>query len=261
MKRVQQPWRNGTGLECNQQDLAVRGGKSVAAAFDDQPARAASASPSGAHGRLQAYQPDTEVLNLLGGGMLRAARQHGQPLALLVVAVADLPELEILFGRDAANQAVQAVMTELSALAGNAGLSLRTTADTFVLLIPRCTGDQVQRALRARLGRAYSVEIEFGDEEIVLVPDVQACTVEASESVGRAYCALCRAIESRRYLDQLRRGELRREREAHSTHTGLPRELADAPAVRASHGAGSWSRTIPATIAMPLGLAAPGCPD
>lgn len=199
---------------------------------------------------LPEYRPDADAFLAMGERMLRSARQHHVPLSLLVVQVPELPELEILFGRAAAKAAVHAVMKALSSVAGHAGLAVRTLPDTFAVVMPRCTGAVLQMALRNRLGRACSVELDFDGEEIVLVPDFQARTVDAGNTIEKTYSGVCRAIESRRYLEQLRRDHLRREREAHSTHMCLPPELARAPALPRSRG---WYPTIPATILMPIG--------
>jgi GGDEF domain-containing protein len=198
---------------------------------------------------LPDYRPDAEAFLAMGERMLRSARQHHLPLAVLVVQVPELPELEIVFGRAAAKAAVHAVMKALSSVAGHGGLAVRTLPDTFAVVMPRSTGPVLQMALRNRLGRACSVELDFDGEEIVLVPEFQARTVDEGNTIEKTYSGLCRAIESQRYLEQLRRDHLRREREAHSTHMSLPPELAHAPALPRSRG---WYPTIPATIFMPV---------
>jgi GGDEF domain-containing protein len=216
--------------------------------FDDEatPAPApASPRPAAAH-----YRPDRSAFLAVGERMLRSARQHQQAVSLVVLQVADLPELEILFGREAANEAVHAVMKELSAVAGQRGFAIRTSPDTFALVMPRCTGKVLELAIRGQLGEACCVELDFNDEEIVLVPDVQARTVEDGDSIEKTYSVLCRAMTTQRHLEQLRRDHLRREREAHTPHGSLAPDLAGRPALPPSR---AWRATLPATIAMRLG--------
>lgn len=193
---------------------------------------------------------DKKAFCSVGERMLRSARQQGLVLSLLVMQVPDLPELEIVFGREAADKAVDAVMKELSALAGRIGYTSRTGPDTFGLLLPLRTGEELELALRRRLGRACCVEVDFDEEEIVLVPDVHARTIAQGDSIDKTYSVVRRAIESKRYMEQLRCDYLRREREAHSTHMSVPPELARAPELPPNR---AWRPTLPQTIAMPIG--------
>lgn len=151
----------------------------------------------------------------VGQDMQRAAAARGQVLGILVLKMSDLRELRGLFGRQAAEEMIAEVLAQLTVVAaGRAGVAVRTSPDTFALLVPGATGAEVHGTLRARLGQACSIEFERGGEEILLVPDVHARTIGDSESVADAYCAVCRTIESVRQMEESRCDSLRREREA-----------------------------------------------
>lgn len=192
---------------------------------------ASGSHSQGRPSRLHAHRPEHSPAALLAvaQSMHESAGLRGQPLGLLVLQVADLAELEIVFGRLTAVAATQLLMKSMSAVAGAAGVALQTGADTFALVVPGRRGEDLRAAVAARLGAASSLEMDFDGEEIVLVPDVGAATVAGGESVEQAYLDLLHAVESARSMEQLRCDYLRREREAHTR----PAELQSAHAILA----------------------------
>jgi GGDEF domain-containing protein len=197
-----------------------------------------------------ASPPDAQALFLVGDKMKRAARQHQLAVALLVLAVPDLPELENIFGPTAASEAARAVLRELSRSTRGRGFAVRTARDTFALLVPGVTGGWLKRALRRRLGDAWCVEFNLGREEMVLVADVQSCTVEDRDSIEKTYLVLRSVMESRRHMDQIQQHCVRQQ-EPHSTRADLPFAASQPDAPMRSRAA-SYA-TIPATILMPIG--------
>lgn len=192
------------------------------------------------------YPSDAQSLFLAGEKMLRAARRGGQSLALIVLELPDLAELEIVFGRDAADAAVHAVMQELSSLAGSKGIAARTSGDTFALLMPAMTGTTLQRALRARTGPACCVEFELAEYDIMLEPAVQAGTVAITDSLEKTYGVLCRTIASERHIEDMRRDRDGRRCNPSSRPVGLRPTRKEAPLRNPD-------ATMPATIVMPIG--------
>ena len=223
------------------------------------PTDAALASPNTAGGDTippqpagaEKHPPDMGALFVLGDKMLATARRHGQSVSLLVLQLLDLPELQLLFGREAADEVVDDVMTELTRVSARKGFAVRTSADTFALLMPGTTGQELQRALQASLGRACAIELEFGEEDVLLVPDVQSRTVSEDECVEQAYRAMCSALDAQRGLELRRRDYLRQAREACT----IPMVLAgaesrsDAPALEPTY---NMYATLPATIPLAL---------
>lgn len=213
--------------------------------YDAEPAAgepAITVRPSGARTR---HEPDFQAFIARGERMLRHARRNGQRLSLLVIQFPDLPELQALFGRDAADEAVRVIMEVLCKVAGQKSLAIRTQADTFALVLRRCTG-QLGAVLRRWLAQAYSVELDWSGEEIVLVPDVQAAVINDGDSVAATYSAVCAAIRAKRHHEELRREYLRREREAHSAHLAAAPQATRAPAMKPS----AWCATLPAPMAL-----------
>ena len=110
----------------------------------------------------------------------------------------------------------------------------------------------VSDALRRRLGRACALDLQVPGEEIVLLPEIHACTVGPGERLEAAYGGARRAIKSQLYIEELRREYLRREREAHSTHMGLLPHLPEPPAATRAGEAPGWRQTFAATMPLPF---------
>jgi hypothetical protein len=151
-----------------------------------------------------------------------ALRRRGA-VSMLVMQVADIVELELLFGPDAVEEVVEEVLAQLTRAAGGRGRALRTGPDTFVLLMPGAAADELVRAVQAGLGRTRCIELELDGEEIILVPDVMARTVGKGEAVAAAYESVCGDLARLRADEQQRREYLRRERESHSRPGALER--------------------------------------
>ena len=98
----------------------------------EQPAGSFGRPPAGGGATVQ----DRELLGVAGEKLLRTARSLGQTPALAVLQIDDLPELELVFGRAAVDQVIEAVMTKLTRAAAHIGLVARTAPDTFALLMP-----------------------------------------------------------------------------------------------------------------------------
>lgn len=194
---------------------------------------------------LHLPEPDEELLSVVGEKMVAAARASGQPITLVVMQVYDLPEVELVFGRSAAEEVIDEVMTQLTRMAARKGFVVRSKADTFALLIPGMNAQATMAALGARFGRPCAIEFELGEDEILLVPDVKVHTLDAGESLREVYTRVGRLIARERGREQLRCEYLRSEREAH-TPIGLscarpePREKVYYP-------------VLPATIPVPMG--------
>jgi GGDEF domain-containing protein len=193
--------------------------------------------------------PGMRAFFVAGERMVSAARQRQQAVSLLLMRAPCLPELQTVFGREAAKAAVHAVMQALSDVAGRRGLAARTLPDTFALVMPQCIGAELVMALRRRLGQACCVELDFNQEEVLLVPDVQSSTIAVGDSFAKTYAVMFRAMMSHRHLEELRRDYVRRQREAHTRNKRVPADLPVPPVLPRGVACG---QRFPETIAMPL---------
>ena len=215
-------------------------------------ARAVAEAQSAA--RPREYPPDQDALFAAGEAMLAAARRHHQSLSLLVLQLPDLAELDLVFGRDAADKAIDGVLTQLTAICHRKGLLARPGTDTFALLMPGVSGEELHRALQRRLGKACSIEFEFDDEDILLVPEVLAHTIGPLESVREAYQGLCLLFERERHLRRRREDYLNRERESHAIRMELPRAMRQKKPVLPDEPVRDIYPTIPTTIPVPMAM-------
>lgn len=191
--------------------------------------------------------PDERPLCVMGENMLRKARAAGQPLSLVVMQVHDLPEVELVFGRAAAAQAIHQVMDRLTLVAARNGLLVRSAADTFALLVPESGAEATVAAVNARFGEPCVIEFESDGAEVLLVPDVRVHTLEVGESVQQVYERTCRLIAQERGREELRCDYIRKEREAYTRPMGLPLRPSSEPSRRVYYPA------LPATMPVPMG--------
>lgn len=142
--------------------------------------------------------PDLALLHTGGEKLLDAARALGRRPALAVMQIADLPELELVFGRRGVDRVIQAVVAGLNRAAAGHGLVVRTAADTFALLTPGGGAGAAIAALQARFGKPCTIEIGFGRDEILVVPDVMVHPLGPQDSVAQIYADLCRYLAKAR---------------------------------------------------------------
>jgi GGDEF domain-containing protein len=159
----------------------------------------------------------------LAGAADALRRARGATVALLVMQVADIVELELVFGREAVDAAVDEVFRQLTRAAAGRGRVVRTEPDTFALLMPDVDVEQLVANVQAGLGRSRSIEFELDGDEIILVPDVMGRTVAPGEALPAAYESVCGDLVRMRGLEQQRREYLRRERESHTRPAPLRR--------------------------------------
>jgi GGDEF domain-containing protein len=200
---------------------------------------------------LHNFPPDAEGLFCMGSRMHRSATMRDRTVSLLVLQVSDLAEVVLIFGREAAERVVDTVMTELTHVSARRGYALRTGADTFALLMPDVSGEDMHGALQVRLGKACAVEIDVDGHELLLVPDVIARTLSRSDSVRTAFESLCRMLAAERHLNVAICG--RADRELHDRTIPIP--IAPRTNVAATPRACQLARHQ-ATI--PMGIAADG---
>lgn len=191
-------------------------------------------------------KPDAEFLCATGEKMLHTARVSGQSFTLAVLQVYDLPEVELLFGRAAAEKVIDTVMTELTRAAGRRGFVVRSEADTFALLVPAIGAQATLAALRSRFGEPCVVEIEVDKREILLIPDLRVHALDAGESVKQVYERLCLALDKERGLEARRCEYLRKERESYTLPMGL---CLTTPQTRKPQ----FYPVLPPTIPVPMG--------
>lgn len=209
-------------------------------------ARAAQQAPGIDFEHPTVPQPDPALLRTAGEQVLRTARALGRTPALAVMQIDDLPELELVFGRRGVERVIQAVMAGLTRAAAGHGLVVRTAADTFALLMPGGGAGAAIAALQARFGKPCTIEIGFGRDEILAVPDVMVHPLGPQDSVAQVYADLCRYVaKARKHRQAIR--DLPQRAACGSVAGSSPIDRpTPAPAPH-------YDPPLPATIPVPLG--------
>lgn len=193
-------------------------------------------------------EPDLALLHAGGEQLLQAARALGRTPALAVMQIDDLPELELVFGRPGVDRVVQAIMAGLTRVAAGNGLVVRTAADTFALLTPGGGAGAAIAALQARFGKPCTIEIGFGRDEILVVPDVMVHPLGPQDSVAQVYADLCRYVAKARRHRQAILDCVPQRGACDSMAGSSPTDrAASAPAPR-------YAPPLPATIPVPLAV-------
>ena len=143
---------------------------------------------------------------LLTRGERLLARHGVAEAALVVFDFSDLLEMRWLYGAQAAAIARRAVAGSLARLAGRRGMAARTGPAQFAVLLPGADPHRARDALRRALGQPCRIELEFGREELVLVPyhAVGACKGTPG-GLEQQYLQLSEAVARERAADERRR--------------------------------------------------------
>jgi GGDEF domain-containing protein len=155
--------------------------------------RARAAVPAGMQTPAATLVSRTEVI-IAGDRLLARTRSRHQPLTVAVVELADVADVEQLFGRAVAESIMGRLAAKLRALVTSRGLAARTGQTQFSLLLPGFAADEALQALHTAFGEAGWLEHE-GRDELVLLPDLQVDAVGPElSSVEDLYVSLCAAI-------------------------------------------------------------------
>jgi diguanylate cyclase (GGDEF)-like protein len=85
------------------------------------------------------------------------SQRMGHPLALLMLDLNHFKQLNESMSREAGDQALKAFATRVSRVIRGSDLAVRLDADRFMILLPECASDQLQRIL----ARLNPFEIEW----------------------------------------------------------------------------------------------------
>lgn len=178
---------------------------------------------SQAHARVcvssdqKGWDLDQEAMFKIGNEMLCRSSGNHQPLSVVVFDLSDLPELECIFGVQAAEEIIAETVARLQGLATRKGLAVRTSATVFTVLLPGIGHDEALDLIGAALGQPCCIELEAGGDEIMLVPEFMVRTVFGhAVSIKETFESLCRDIAQTRLDEERRKKYLERERESHS---------------------------------------------
>jgi hypothetical protein len=128
-------------------------------------------SGSGEEITVPALVSRTDVI-AAGDRLLARTRQKGQPLCVALVEVADITDVERLFGQPVAEGIMARLAQKLRVLATARGVAARTGQTQFSLLLPGRGAEEALLALRAALGEAGCIEDDARDE-LLLLPDMK----------------------------------------------------------------------------------------
>lgn len=188
---------------------------------------------------------DKAALLEIGEQMLAQCTHDKQPLSVLVFDQKHLRELSSIFGAEVARQMVAKLAKTLEQMAAPRGLVIRTEVATFAVLLPGFCRNMAQVAVEQTLGRSYSIDLDAGDDEIVLAPDFLIQTVSSETPSIKEVCEVMRQdIMRLQQYEHRRKLFLRRERQSHSSRP-MPLMEADDRYTAAVHP----EKTIP----MPFG--------
>jgi diguanylate cyclase (GGDEF)-like protein len=90
------------------------------------------------------------------------SERMGHPLALLMLDLNQFKQLNEVNTREAGDQALKLFATRLSRMIRGSDLAVRLGADRFMVLLPECASDQLQRIL----GRMSPFEMEWNGQKI-----------------------------------------------------------------------------------------------
>lgn len=193
---------------------------------------------------------DQDAMFKIGNEMLCRSSGNHHPLSVVVFDLSDLPELECIFGVQAAEEIIAETVARLQGLATRKGLAVRTSATVFTVLLPGVGHDEALDLIGAALGQPCCIELEArrGDE-IMLVPEFMVRTVFGhAVSLRETFESLCRDIAQTRLNEERRQKYLERERESHSR----PMKL-QGPKAGPRHIPQLAYPPMPATIPVPMG--------
>jgi len=160
---------------------------------------------------------DKDAMFKVGNEMLCGGGGNNRPLSVVVFDLSDLPELQCVFGLQAAKDVIAQIAVRLQGLVARKGIAVRTSATIFTVLLAGVDRDGALEVIRAALGQPCCIELVAGGEEIVLVPEFMVRTVSGdSVCVSEVYESLCRDIAQARLVEERRTKYLERERESHS---------------------------------------------
>ncbi|HEX7888413.1 MAG TPA: hypothetical protein VF522_03555 [Ramlibacter sp.] len=163
------------------------------------------------------YGRHEAALHQFGDTMIADAQAAGRPLTVVVFEQADLPELHVLFGSEAARTVTAKFNQQLQALAGSRGLAMRSDATTWTVLMPGLDHAQAKSEVERVFGPSLAVDVESEGEEILLVPTMEVRTVvRGAAPMRRIYQEMRGRIAGTLQRQQRREEVLRAERERHS---------------------------------------------
>lgn len=191
-----------------------------------------------------------------GNILLATCRGERRELTLAVFDCDDLLEARQIYGNRTSRKLIDCIISKMTLLAGERGLAGHTGPTQFSVVMPMGRDKAVQVIERV-LGNPGRIELEGGNSEIVLVPNVMVETVSETGSLEKLFSALCRGLTRVREEEQLRQRYLQRERQRHSRPMPVQAEAAppQLPKVSRTPRLGPdpvLMHQIPNTIPMPL---------
>ena len=191
-----------------------------------------------------------------GETLLATCRGERRDLTLAVFDCDDLLEARQIYGNATGRKLIACIIARMALLAGERGLAGRTGPTQFSVLLPMGR-DQAIEAIERVFGNPGRIELEGGNSELVLVPNIMVEAVSITGSVELLFAALCRGLKRVREEEQLRHRQLERERQRHSRPMPVQ---ADEPVRELDHARRTprlasdsvLSQHVPNTIPMPL---------
>ncbi len=199
--------------------------------------------------------PSTSLYNkegftALGNELLTACRREGRSATVAVFDCADLLEVRTIYGRRIARKLMARIVQKLTILCGDRGLAARTGPAEFSVMLPGQSREKALSSIHRVMGNPMRVELDAGDNEIVLVPGLLAETAGAdTESVEELLLDLRREFVRLQHDEVRRHHNMQRDRVRHSRPMGITALPEPHGLARRSTPEVSMDNTAPASLA------------
>jgi GGDEF domain-containing protein len=190
-----------------------------------------------------------------GNILLASCRKHRRELTLAVFDCNDLVEARTVYGKRVSRKLIAGIVRKLTLLAADQGVAARTGPTQFAVALPM-SRDKAVHAIERLLGNPCRFELEGGEGEVVLVPNLMVESIAGAGTLERLFAAMCRGLARIQEEEARRQRYLQRERERHSRPMPLQAPEPDARALRMARVRLDPDpvavQRIPNTIPMPL---------
>lgn len=191
-----------------------------------------------------------------GNILLASCRKHRRELTLAVFDCNDLLEARTVYGKRVSRKLIAGIVRKLTLLAGDQGVAARTGPTQFAVALPM-SREKAVYAIERLLGNPSRFELEGGEGEVVLVPNLMVESIAGAGTLERLFAAICRGLARIQEEETRRQRYLQRERERHSRPMPIQAPEPESRALRMARiqldpDPVDIVQQIPNTIPMPL---------
>ncbi len=130
---------------------------------------------------------DAHAFAARGSALVAQCMQRRQRVSLVVIRFDDFPEMQALFGAHLCQRAMARIARSLGKALPARAMAARTGAAEFALLFPQLSGQAALALLEKSLGTPMRFEFILDRTEVVLLPELAADVISASETLVQAH--------------------------------------------------------------------------